>query len=210
MWSYCDGSADGSIGAKSMWRNMRHWWVKGLVGVLCIFVTYSTWSSRNVVLDTPQSVYSAYLSTGVWQVGKLFCTGCALHKPRELSLFVGMLISNGRDLCGWKRRQIHAEFCWECLKRRHHIAQLRVRCWRIWKHVLVKAQWLLYVPPGSTLSSSTFCPHSVFMCFVWIWEQTAIISLCSINGLVFITETECVYCAVRTGFLCILQINHDP
>jgi hypothetical protein len=36
------------------------------------------------------------------------------------------------------------------------------------------------------------------MCFVWIWEQTAIISLYSINWLVFVTETECVYCAVRT------------
>jgi len=52
-----------------------------------------------------------------------------------------------------------------------------------------------------TFSISTFCPHSVFMCFVWIWEQTAIISLYSINWLVFITETECVYCAVRTGSL---------
>jgi hypothetical protein len=31
------------------------------------------------------------------------------------------------------------------------------------------------------------------MCFVWISEQTAIISLYSINWLVFITETECVY-----------------
>ena len=38
----------------------------------------------------------------------------------------------------------------------------------------------------------TFCPHSVFMCFVWIWEQTAIISLYSINWLVFITQTECL------------------
>jgi len=36
------------------------------------------------------------------------------------------------------------------------------------------------------------------MCFVWIWEQTAIISLYSINWLVFVTEGECVYCAVRT------------
>ena len=43
-----------------------------------------------------------------------------------------------------------------------------------------------------TFSNSTFCPHSVFMCFVWIWEQTAIISLYSINWLVFITETECL------------------
>ena len=49
-----------------------------------------------------------------------------------------------------------------------------------------------------TYSNSTFCSHSVFMCFMWIWEQTAIISLLSINWLVFITEKECVYCAVRT------------
>ena len=38
------------------------------------------------------------------------------------------------------------------------------------------------------------------MCFVWIWEQTAIISLYIINWLVFITGTECVYCAVRSTF----------
>ena len=48
-----------------------------------------------------------------------------------------------------------------------------------------------------TLKNSTFCPHSLFMSFVWISEQTAIISLYSINWLVFITE--CVYSAVRTG-----------
>ena len=47
---------------------------------------------------------------------------------------------------------------------------------------------------------STFCPHSVFMCFVWISKQTAIISLYSIDWLVFIAETECVYCAVRSTF----------
>ena len=35
---------------------------------------------------------------------------------------------------------------------------------------------------------STFCPHSVFMCFEWISEQTAIISLYNINWLVFIVE----------------------
>ena len=41
----------------------------------------------------------------------------------------------------------------------------------------------------------------MFACFVWISEQTAIISLHSIDWLVFTTETECVYCAVRTGSL---------
>ena len=81
-------------------------------------------------------------------------------------------------------------------------------------------QWSLYVQDSGhytyrtvvticttslTFSNSTFCPHSVFMCFVWICEQTAIISLYNINWLVFITETECVYCAVRTGYLYIIQ-----
>jgi hypothetical protein len=53
----------------------------------------------------------------------------------------------------------------------------------------------------------TCCPHTVFMCFVWISEQTAIISLYNINWLVFITETECVYCAVRTESLNVIQAN---
>ena len=44
------------------------------------------------------------------------------------------------------------------------------------------------------------------MCFVWIWEQTGIISLYSINWLVLITETESVYCAVWTGSLYIIQV----
>jgi len=45
------------------------------------------------------------------------------------------------------------------------------------------------------------------MCFMWIWEQTAVISLYNINWLVFITETVSVYCAVRTGSLNIIQVN---
>jgi len=43
------------------------------------------------------------------------------------------------------------------------------------------------------------------MCFVWISEQTAMLSLYSINWLVFITATGNVYCAVRTGSLYIIQ-----
>jgi hypothetical protein len=58
-----------------------------------------------------------------------------------------------------------------------------------------------------TFNNSTFCPHSVFMCFVWISEQIAIISLYSINWLVFITETECVYCPVRAGSLNVTEAN---
>jgi len=58
-----------------------------------------------------------------------------------------------------------------------------------------------------TFNNSTFCPHTVFMCFVWIWERTAIISLYSINWLVFITKIQCVYCAVRTGSLNVIQVK---
>ena len=48
------------------------------------------------------------------------------------------------------------------------------------------------------------------MCFVWIWEQTAIISLYSIDWLVFITEAESVYCAVRYGSLYTIQTHLKP
>jgi hypothetical protein len=44
------------------------------------------------------------------------------------------------------------------------------------------------------------------MCFVRISEQTTIISLYNMNLLIFITQRECVYCAVRTGSLSIKQI----
>jgi len=40
--------------------------------------------------------------------------------------------------------------------------------------------------------------HTVFMRFVFIWEQTATCATYSINWLVFITEMKSVYCAVRT------------
>jgi len=39
--------------------------------------------------------------------------------------------------------------------------------------------------------------QSAFMFCVPFSEQTVVIPLCSINRLVFITKTECVYCAVR-------------
>jgi len=75
------------------------------------------------------------------------------------------------------------------------------------------AQWSLYVPHSGhymyrqfNIHNATFCPHSVFVCFVWISEQTAIISLYSINWPVFITETECVYCAVRAQSWYVIKV----
>ena len=46
-----------------------------------------------------------------------------------------------------------------------------------------KAQQVLNVPQGLTFKNSMFSPHSAFVCLVWISEQTAISSLCSISPL---------------------------
>ena len=43
------------------------------------------------------------------------------------------------------------------------------------------------------------------MCFVWIWEKAAIISLYIIIWRVFIIETESVYCAVRNEYLHVIE-----
>jgi hypothetical protein len=52
------------------------------------------------------------------------------------------------------------------------------------------------------------CPHRLlFVCFVWIWERTAIISQYGVQWLDFVTEMECVYFAVRTGSLNVIQVN---
>jgi hypothetical protein len=49
------------------------------------------------------------------------------------------------------------------------------------------------IAPISTFHYSEFCPHSVRLCFVRISEQTAIISLCSINWLLFYNrDGECL------------------
>ena len=42
---------------------------------------------------------------------------------------------------------------------------------------------------------------TLFMCFVFIREQTAACATYTINWLVFITEMKSVYCAVRTDSL---------
>jgi len=52
-----------------------------------------------------------------------------------------------------------------------------------------------------TFTNSTFCPHSVFVCFVWTSEQTAINSLYNINWLVCITQTVCLLCGTDWVFI---------
>jgi len=45
----------------------------------------------------------------------------------------------------------------------------------------------------------TFCPHSAFVCYVYVSEQTANISMHSTKWFVVITGTECVISGFRRG-----------
>ena len=68
-----------------------------------------------------------------------------------------------------------------------------------------QTQWLLYDRRTICVNAKQ-CVLCQLVCSVWISEQTAIISRYRINWLVCITETECVYCAVRTGSLNVIQL----
>jgi hypothetical protein len=60
--------------------------------------------------------------------------------------------------------------------------------------------------PTSLTFKSVRSAHKVFLCFVFIWEQTATCATFSINWLVFITEMKSVYSAVRTGSLTLILL----
>ena len=84
----------------------------------------------------------------------------------------------------------------------HSVGPRRTKC--TWVRSEMGKGFCTWDREVETFTNSTFCPHSVFVCFVWIWEQTAIISLYNINWLVFITNTQCVYSAVRNESLYII------
>ena len=46
-----------------------------------------------------------------------------------------------------------------------------------------------------------------YVLFLYVWKQTAVISLYNINWLVFVTQTGCVYCAVRAESSNIIRGN---
>ena len=84
----------------------------------------------------------------------------------------------------------------------------RIRSRRLWLEILeaettgaFKAYWLLYVPPDLTFANSTLCPQNAFLLYgsrnVYFPVQ---------HWLVYLTETECVYCAVRTEYWNIIQV----
>ena len=72
------------------------------------------------------------------------------------------------------------------------------------RRLKVNIRWLLCVPPFVTFGNSAFCPYSLP-----ILEQTMVISLYSIDWLLFRNETDSVYCAVRNAFLTIIRVKRS-
>ena len=64
----------------------------------------------------------------------------------------------------------------------------------------LKSYRLLYVPPGLN-SKILHADYISFMCSVWLSEETERFALHAFSRLVFTTEVESVYCAVRTESL---------
>ena len=86
-----------------------------------------------------------------------------------------------------------------------HVLNFLFECW-VW--VLALKGSALDLSAAEDYSEMPTCSlKSEFMCFVWISEQTAVIPVYNTNWLVFITETESVYCAVRTETLHLFQGN---
>ena len=71
--------------------------------------------------------------------------------------------------------------------------------WEIFQTKGVEKIKILYFLWSETFfQKSTFLATEGIYVFVWVWEKTSITSLHSFNFLVFITDPDCVYCAVRT------------
>ena len=112
------------------------------------------------------------------------------------------------------RGQNWAKFCAACMYRRYveHQRFYRIIYCNLNTCLLLEIYTLLRVtlfnplkPTGHVMQQQFniqqlyALPHTVFMCFVFIWEQTATCATYSINWLVFMTEMKSVYSAVRTG-----------
>jgi hypothetical protein len=69
----------------------------------------------------------------------------------------------------------------------------------LWILNFCKASWLRDAPTGLTFNNFTLCPHYIYVFCIYLRRNS---DLCHLrHKLVFITEMESVYSAVRTGSL---------
>jgi len=120
-------------------------------------------------------------------------TSCNKHLPSSAHTFGSvMLLATARTVIRhsrWWRNAVQ----WEAAS--EHTAVLH-------REIQFRPSLTLHIPVGTARYQILHYAHTaVFMCFMWISEQTAIISLHGVNWFVCITETESVYCVLRTESL---------
>jgi len=71
------------------------------------------------------------------------------------------------------------------------------------------APWQLYTLPAAGSRNMRFV-STVCLCFVSSLTRTAIILYTALGCCVIITEMECVYCAVWSEFLLVIQTQANP
>jgi len=66
--------------------------------------------------------------------------------------------------------------------------------------------------PTIKFHNKTYSAHrtSIFLCFVEFSQQSEVLSLHRIDLLASVRKKTCVHCAVRTGFLYIIQVKFSP
>ena len=62
------------------------------------------------------------------------------------------------------------------------------------------------MPPGLTLRNSSLCPKSIFYVALSYYNKQRLFSIYTINRLILITESVCVYGAVRSESLNVIQV----
>ena len=73
-------------------------------------------------------------------------------------------------------------YIYENYKRENNLAILNITNTRLFESFLI-----VYLPRILALKIYTLCPQKEFICFVWISGKAAIITLCRIKRLVFVT-----------------------
>ena len=146
----------------------------------------SSWKALAMVL--PSTQLSVALGGGFSMTMKSACPKCRDD------------IDRGTDHRERRREHVCTEKCrkfgeqWFGIPR--NVAKSKCGRWKWKRNILQVAYCERTAVRAADSHDRAYCcntncrcrPHSVFMCFVCIWEQTAIISLYSINWLVFITE----------------------
>ena len=179
LWFWYTGQLDYVFGILDSWTMFLVYWTAGLwfwyIGQLdYVFGILDSWT-----------MFLVYWTAGLCflYIGQLDYVFCILDSCRHTSMW--------KITAQIQVSRIRVIFCV------HFILTLKAH-WSLYvppmvtlctasRHYMYR-QSSLYVPPVVTIcttslifNNSTFCPNSVLLYFVWISEQTAIISLYNIN-----------------------------